>query len=92
MVWQPNVDTKRTEIGESLYQLKYRRNPKTLAAIVEVANTFMKRWKPKLDDRTGPGHELSQPVILIAGTGQTTEATRPPASFGRGISQELKDV
>lgn len=40
-------DTKRTELGELLFQLKYRRNQDALAAIVDTAENFIRhRWSP----------------------------------------------
>lgn len=40
-------DTKRTELGELLFQLKYHRNPDALAAIVDTAENFIRhRWSP----------------------------------------------
>lgn len=41
----PMFDTKRTEVGELLYQLKYRRDPKALDSLVEAAVKFVKSWQ-----------------------------------------------
>ena len=45
----PMFDTKRTEVGELLYQLKYRRNVEALEALVEVAAKFVKSWQVAFD-------------------------------------------
>lgn len=37
-------DTKRTEVGELLYQLKYRRNLETLDALVAATIAFVQSW------------------------------------------------
>lgn len=40
----PMFDTKRTEVGELLYQLKYRRNPQVLDALVAATIAFVQSW------------------------------------------------
>jgi len=45
----PMFDTKRTEVGEFLYQLKYRRNLEALDALVKAATKFVKGWRVTLD-------------------------------------------
>jgi competence protein ComFC len=45
----PMFDTKRTEVGELLYQLKYRRNLKALDALVKAVAKFVKDWQVTLD-------------------------------------------
>ncbi len=45
----PLFDTKRTEVGELLYQLKYRRNLEALDALVKAATKFVKSWQVTLD-------------------------------------------
>ena len=90
-------DTKRTEIGELLYQVKYRRNQKALVALVEVATTFIKRWKPKVDAIVPvPATRVraQQPVIQLAtGVGKRLGV---PVLTGlvrtRKKPKELKDV
>ena len=42
-------DTKRTELGELLYQLKYHRNSEALQTLAEVAAAFVTKWGIKLD-------------------------------------------
>jgi len=45
----PMFDTKRTEIGELLYQLKYRRNLEALDTLVKAATKFVKSWQVTFD-------------------------------------------
>ena len=45
----PMFDTKRTEVGELLYQLKYKRNQEALDALVEGAANFVQSWRVTLD-------------------------------------------
>ncbi len=45
----PIFDTKRTEVGELLYQLKYRQNLSTLDALVAVTIVFVQSWQIALD-------------------------------------------
>jgi predicted amidophosphoribosyltransferase len=62
-------DTKRSEVGELLYQLKYRRNRKAIVDLVEVATRFVKRWKPPVDAIApvpATRVRLRQPVVEIA--------------------------
>ena len=42
---KPMFDTKRTEMGELLYQLKYRRDLKALDPLVAAAADFVKGWQ-----------------------------------------------
>jgi competence protein ComFC len=41
----PLFDTKRTEVGEILYQLKYRRNLEALDALVTATIAFVRGWQ-----------------------------------------------
>ncbi len=41
----PMFDTKRTDVGELLYRLKYRRDVKALDPLVEAAVHFVKNWQ-----------------------------------------------
>ena len=42
-------DTKRTEDGELLYQLKYKRNADALEPLVKLASAFVEKWSPSID-------------------------------------------
>lgn len=45
----PMFDTKRTEVGELLYQLKYKRNLEALDALVKATIQFVKSWQVTFD-------------------------------------------
>src|SRR5205085_12270582 len=45
----PIFDTKRTELGELLYRLKYRSDRSVVAKIVETAAHFITSWNPGLN-------------------------------------------
>ncbi len=65
----PLFDTRRTEMGELLYQLKYKRNLDALDALGKAATTFVKSWKVTLDAIVPvppTKHRRVQPVFAIA--------------------------
>ncbi len=45
----PMFDTKRSEVGELLYNLKYRGNRSVLDTIADTAVGFLQTWNPKVD-------------------------------------------
>ena len=45
----PQFDTSRTPLGELLYQLKYRSDPKSIELIATVVAEFLRQWKPSVD-------------------------------------------
>ena len=63
-------DTKRTELGERLFQLKYRNaSAAVLADIVDTAEKFVRDWNPPIECIVPAPASLnrkSQPVIEIA--------------------------
>ena len=68
----PTFDTTRTEIGEAMYQLKYRSNRDILPEIVETASAFVRSYYTNdvtIDDIVSvlPSDESrsSQPVYCI---------------------------
>jgi len=65
----PMFDTKRSEVGELLYRLKYRLDKGALDEIVEVASRFVQDWNPRLTILVPvpPSRaRVEQPVHLIA--------------------------
>jgi competence protein ComFC len=42
-------DTRRTEVGDLLYRLKYRNDPSALEEIAIVAEKFIRSWRIKFD-------------------------------------------
>lgn len=45
----PIFDTKRSEIGELLYKLKYRHNKEIIDDIIKMINPFVSTWTKKLN-------------------------------------------
>lgn len=67
----PIFDTKRTELGELLYRLKYGADKSVVDEIVEAAAHFVEStWKPRLSIivPVPPSHEgrREQPVFILA--------------------------
>jgi|SRR5208282_1369082 len=65
----PQFDNKRSEIGELLYKLKYRRDKGVIPQIVEAAATFVESYLPKVDliiPAPPSSARPEQPVMLIA--------------------------
>jgi predicted amidophosphoribosyltransferase len=65
----PKFESKRSDLGELLYRLKFRRNKSVIPEIAEVVGTFVESYLPKPDlivpvPPSTPRRE--QPVILIA--------------------------
>jgi competence protein ComFC len=64
----PQFASKRSELGELLYRLKFRREKSVIAEIAEVVTTFAESYLPKVDliipvPPSTPRTE--QPVILL---------------------------
>jgi predicted amidophosphoribosyltransferase len=63
-------DTKRTELGERLFRLKYRRGGVDVVSdVVDTAEEFVRKWKPPIDcvvPAPASLNRISQPVIEIA--------------------------
>jgi predicted amidophosphoribosyltransferase len=63
-------DTKRTELGERVYQLKYHQGDvAVLADIADTAEKFVREWKPPVEcivPAPASRKRNSQPVIEIA--------------------------
>lgn len=65
----PKFDTKRSEVGELLYRLKYRSDKSVLNELVEVAEGFVREWNPGVTILVPvpPSRvRAEQPVRLIA--------------------------
>ena len=65
----PQFASKRSELGELLYRLKFRGDKSVISEIAEVVGTFAKSYLPKVDlmvpvPPSTPRKE--QPVILLA--------------------------
>jgi competence protein ComFC len=66
----PRFETKRSELGELLYQLKYHTDTSVVAQMVDAAVDFLGKWKPGVEiivpvppSRSG---RKEQPVLLLA--------------------------
>lgn len=62
-------ETKRSEVGELLYQLKYRSDAATVSSIAGTAAAFVTAWKPGVDliVPVPPSRQrATQPVLLVA--------------------------
>src|SRR5258708_27161306 len=65
----PRFESKRSELGELLYKLKFRRSKSVIPEIAEVVGNFVESYLPKVDliipvPPSTPRKE--QPVILLA--------------------------
>ncbi len=64
-----HYDTKRTELGERVYRLKYGGAIDVIGDIVDTAENFIAEWKPKVDlivPAPPSRKRSSQPVVEIA--------------------------
>ena len=64
-----HYDTKRTELGERVYRLKYGGATALIADIVDTAESFLKEWKPDIEcvvPAPPSRSRNSQPVVEIA--------------------------
>src|SRR5581483_1833411 len=66
----PQFDTKRSDLGELLYQLKYHGDASALPKLIEVAGLFVRSWNPSVEliVPVPPSRARRvQPVLLLAG-------------------------
>jgi len=92
----PVFETKRTEIGELLYQFKYRSNQRALNQLLTLAMERMAKAKGKFDlvipvPPSNPARTVTQQIAagLAAGLGAPTSAT---ALTKVRATDELKSV
>ena len=94
---KPMFDTRYTEVGDLLHQLKYKGNTGALEALVDAAAAFIRKWSPKVDAIvTVPPTRVrrSQPVVELA-TGIGKSLDLPVFDgFIRNVknTKELKNV
>jgi competence protein ComFC len=65
----PMFDTKRSPVGELLYQLKYRRDQTAVDQLAEAAEAFLKTWQPPIEAIVPVPPSVArkdQPVIAVA--------------------------
>jgi predicted amidophosphoribosyltransferase len=71
-------DTKRTELGELLFQLKYRAGgTKVLADIVDAAAKFVEGWKPPID-------------CVVPSPPSLTRSAQPAVDIARELAARLR--
>jgi competence protein ComFC len=61
-------DTKRTELGERLYRLKYRNDRESIVDILDTVEAFVRTWNPPLDGLVpAPASQsrVVQPVVEV---------------------------
>lgn len=87
----PQFETKRTELGELLYRLKYQSDPSVIGEIVEAAAQFYVSWQPGADSIVPvPASRLrgTQPVMLMG----EPLAERLGLPFATNWLHKVKDV
>src|SRR5712691_8725121 len=93
----PRYDTKRSELGELLYRLKYAQDTAVIDEIADAAAKFLESWAPKVGlivpvppSRARP----QQPVLLLAeALGKRLNLPVRPGGVARiKPVPELKDV
>jgi len=45
----PQFDTRRTDLGELLYRLKYKGDQSAVAPIAQTTSDFVRGWQPRID-------------------------------------------
>lgn len=87
----PQFESKRSELGEILYRLKFRRDHSVVPEIAGVVGTFVESYLPKLDlivpvPPSTPRRE--QPVILLArAIGERIGIPSPTIVSGRFVKR-----
>ena len=74
----PMFDTKRSEIGELLYRLKYKSDRTVLNAIVDTVVDFIHSWIPAVD------------VILPVPPSRQSRVYQPVQEIANGVGNRLK--
>ena len=72
----PRFDTTRSEVGELLYRLKYRRDSGAVTDIVETAIKFLGKWNPPCD-------------VIVPVPPSTHRPVQPVPVLSKAISERL---
>lgn len=93
----PRFDTKRTELGELLYRLKYGSERTVIDEIVDAAAKFFDSWKPRVSVvvPVPPSKaRTQQPVLLLAEAlgNRLNLSVKAETVTRRKTVPELKDV
>ncbi len=75
---RPRFDTKRTELGELLYGLKYNSDSTVLDQISEVVVSFVRKWNPPCD------------VIVPVPPSKANREVQPVLEIARRVSERLQ--
>lgn len=73
---RPQFDTKRTELGEILYRLKYKSDRSVIATIVETAVNFIETWNPGIS-------------VILPVPASKPRAYQPVLEIARNLSTRL---
>ena len=87
----PQFDTKRSEVGELLYRLKYRSDDSAVAPLVETVASFVSAWNPvaEMIVPVPPSRaRASQPVLVLA----EAIAGRLDVCYAPGCVKRTRDV
>ena len=89
-------DTKRSELGELLYRMKYHQDRSAASAIVEAAVSFLQRSRNKFDvivPVPPSGSRRVQPVPILAnGIGEALTLPVADCIFATRPTKQLKGV
>jgi predicted amidophosphoribosyltransferase len=70
-------DTRRSEVGELLFMLKYRTDESVVEKLVATAQEFVERWNPPID-------------IIVPVPPSTARVMQPLMLLAEGLSKQLK--
>jgi competence protein ComFC len=73
----PHFDTVRTEVGEALYQLKYKQSKEQVDALVNVAANWLRKWKPPVD------------LLVTVPPSNTKRRLQPVALIAQGVADKM---
>jgi competence protein ComFC len=92
----PKFDTQRSEVGNLLYELKYRGDSAAVAAIAEAAEHLLRRWNPGIDILVPvpPSTVRKVPPVLLVAEAISKRIGIPLADCVKRTRdvQQLKDV
>lgn len=72
-----HFETVRTEVGEALYQLKYRQVKEPVDSLVGVAVHYLRKWKPPVQ------------LLVAVPPSNTSRKVQPVALVAQGIAAEM---
>lgn len=72
----PQFESKRSELGELLYRLKFRRDQSVIPEIAEVVGTFVESYLPRVD-------------LIVPAPPSTPRREQPVALLARAIGERI---